>query len=55
MPYGPWYGNGTEASLHIKRHCSAPNFFKLLFYGKIANPNPKVQLLHPVTLRLLSV
>ena len=28
----------------------APPFFKLLFEGKMANPIPKVQLLHTVTL-----
>src|SRR4029434_11050232 len=32
--YGPWYGNGTEAILHIKSHCSAPIFFKV-FYFKV--------------------
>src|SRR4029434_6640406 len=51
--YGPWYGNGTEAILHMKSHCSAPIFKKLLFYGKTAypNPNPDVQLLYNATLR----
>src|SRR4029434_6058603 len=51
--YGPWYGNGTEAILHIKSHCSAPIFLKLLFQGKTAypNPNPDVQLLYNATLR----